>query len=249
MKMKKVEIRKKDDEQEIHRQIAEEAEREQDEEEDKPAKASDTYNIMVFVVALLILAGVAAFVYFRFFVPKYVDPYTESYDYNNFEFKKSGGLWKTEVQLDNKLITVPLHYGPREIRWIEIYGSLNDTFNMGPIYITFDPTTEGNKSGVALAAGELSLNLAQGFERTLYAACAKNTTPECADRPIVDCSNADKAVIYLLESNETEVQFNQNCVVVRGRGDNLVRAVDRLVLFWYGVMNKDESIVIEADQN
>jgi len=217
---------------------------EEEELEEEPARASDTYNLVVFLAALLIVAGLAAFVYFRFFIPKYVTPSIESYEFNKFEIKRIGTLWQTEVQMGNRLITVPLHYGPRELRRIEIVGELDTVFNVGDIYITFDPSTPGNKSAVALAAGELSLNLAQGFEKPLIAACAKNLTEACSTRPIVDCDDEDKAVIYLSESNDTSIMFQQNCVIIRGRGENLVRAVDRLILFWYGVMKKDEIPVI-----
>jgi hypothetical protein len=247
--MKKLKGQKELDEEEI--KIAKEVEieaEEDDSEEDKPVKASDTYNAIVFIGALLIIVGIAVFVYLRFFMPTYVNPYAESYTYNNFEFKKSGALWKTEVQLGNRLVTVPLHYSPREIKEIEIIGTMDPYFGASsPIYITFDPTVPGNKSAVALAAGELSLNLAQGMSKTdIIAACAKNETEACKSRPIVDCGNTDKYVIYLDESNDTLVVLNNNCVVISGRGQDIVRATDRLLLFWYGVMKKDERTVIEA---
>jgi hypothetical protein len=243
--MKKKGMDRLEEENKIHEEIIEEAEDEAEEDE-TPKRASDSYNLLVFVIALLVVAGLAAFVYFRFFMPKYVDPYTDSYTFNNFEFKKSGNVWMTQVQLGNKLISVPTHYAPKELLRIEIIGSLDDVFNLGPIYITFDPSTIGNKSFTALAAGELSLNLAQGFQRPLIPACAKNLTSACLNRPIVNCDDRDKAVIYLLESNETSITFDSNCVIVRGKDANMVKATDRLLLFWYGVMKKDERPVVEA---
>ena len=100
---------------------------------------------------------------------------------------------------------------------------------------------------MALAAGELTLNLAQGMGATdIIAACAKNETEACKTRPIVDCNQSDKYVIYLDESQNNGIVLNNNCVVISGKGQNIVMATDRLLLFWYGVMKQDERVVVAA---
>jgi hypothetical protein len=209
----------------------------------------DLRNILIFVLVILVIAGMAYLIYFKVYLPLKQGPAgqqaNESYTFNNFEFNMSGPLWQTQVQVGTRLITVPVHYGPREIRWIEIIGYLNKSFDSGPIYLTFDPE-QSEKNMTALAASELALNLAQGIQREVIAACAKNVTSACATRPIVNCDDSDKSVIYFLRSNETVVEFNNNCILIMGSGDNLVMATDRLILYWYRIMKKDERLEITA---
>jgi len=91
---------------------------------------------------------------------------------------------------------------------------------------------------VALAASELTINLAQVMGVNLSASCTTNETmaEACQNRTIANCGDADKAVIYLKEDNETKVTFNETCMTVQGRGIELVRAVDRVLYKVYGIM-------------
>jgi hypothetical protein len=212
--------------------------------DEKQKRSDEIRNLVIFLVVLMVCAGGAYLIYLKMFLPLKQGPgnQTESYEWNKFEFTKGiNGLWKTEVQVGNRLITVPLHYGPREVWKIDIIGNLSHSFDEGPVYITFDPL-KGNQNMTALAAGELSLNIVQGVEREVIAACAVNETIPCATRPIVDCRDTDKAVIFLLESNQTSVAEYGNCIVVRGNGLNLLKATDRLILYWYGVMGKVDRV-------
>jgi hypothetical protein len=208
----------------------------------------DLRNTLIFIVVLLIVIGMAYLAYVKIFLPLKQGPVVvkENYTFNNFEFTKNGPLWQTEVQVGNKLIAVPVHYGPRDTRMIEIIGYLNSSFDEGPIYLTFNPE-KSEINVTALAASELALNLAQGIQRQVIAACAKNVTDACSTRPIVNCDDHDKSVIYFIQSNQTVVEFNNNCILVMGKGESLIRATDRLILYWYRIMKKDESIVIKAE--
>ena len=157
------------------------------------------------------------------------------YVHNGFSFVKSENLWYTRVKVKDSLIDIPLHFGPKELEDIQVRGSIDDNFKKSHIYITFNPLGEGMQY-VALSSAELSLNLAKGLEIIPVAACDRNETYACEDRPIKTCDSED-AVIYMQESNETEVVLQGNCVMIRGAGWDLVRATDRLLLQWYGVMN------------
>jgi hypothetical protein len=108
------------------------------------------------------------------------------------------------------------------------------------LYITFEPDAD-NVSSMAIAAAELSLNLAQGINRSLVAACSRNVTEACATRPIVDCRDTDKAVIYLKENDVPFIKLEDNCIVIYGKGNDLLKGVDRLLMFWYGVVQARKS--------
>lgn len=156
------------------------------------------------------------------------------YMYNGFSFVKSENLWYTQVKVKDSLIDIPLHFGPKELEDVQVRGSIDDDFKKSYVYITFDPLG-GGMQYVALSSAELSLNLVRGIGITPIAACDRNETYACADRPIKTC-DSEGAIIYLEQSNETEVVLQGNCVRIKGSNWNLVKATDRLLLQWYGVM-------------
>jgi hypothetical protein len=161
-----------------------------------------------------------------------------NYVYNGFSFVKTDNLWYTQVQVGNDLIDIPLHFSPRELENISVKGKLDSGFNNhSQIYITFNPTEESLKF-VALSSAELSLNIAKGIKAMPVAACDRNKTDACINRPILDCTNTDKAVIYLKSTNSTGIVIMKgNCIELEGNEWELVKAVDRLLYKWYKVMD------------
>jgi hypothetical protein len=159
--------------------------------------------------------------------------------HNGYSFVYANGLWYTQVQTisGTSLFEIPLHYGPRDLEDIPIEGNLNlDTFNSEKgIYITFDPLGQ-NLQYVALAVSEFDQSIIQAFNKIPIAACDKNETAACIDRPIVTCENTDKPVLYLQQKPETKVIFKDNCMIVQGIGPDIVKATNRLLMDLYGIM-------------
>lgn len=199
---------------------------------DEPAKHSDRHISLIMIVTFTVLIIFTLLMYKQFFSP--IDT-VDKYTFNNFEFTKKSGLWVTEIQVSNTLITIPLHYGPRETSNVEIIGSFDEIFNSDSIYITFDPTTE-NASIIALAAAELSLNLVQGINRNLIAACTVNETEACYTRPIINCDNTQDPVIVIKKDKTAAVEFDGNCIRIKGEGQDLIKSVDKLLLLWYEII-------------
>lgn len=237
--MKKTEMPKKETEIEYVEPETEEPKKAEGKE--SPKRRSDWQSILVFIIVLALLSGMAYLIYLKVYIPMHqpaATTVTDSYTYRNFQFQKINGLWKTDVQIGNKDMTIWLHNGAREVWRIDILGFLNKSFDNGPVYITFDPE-DPDKNMTALAAGELGINVVQGVGREVIAACARNETEPCSTRPIVDCSDSDKSVIFLKEANTTVVEFDQNCIIVMGRGQGLLTATDKLILYWYGIVDKE----------
>jgi len=161
----------------------------------------------------------------------------QSYSYNGFVFTNITGLWFTEIQKagTNKVFRVPLHYGPRELQNVTINGDVVPFQNLSELYITFDPVGE-DFSYIALAASELSINLAQTLGITPIAACTKNETQICYDRPIIDCESSGLPAICLRHAEPAMVYVENNCIFVQGQERNLMKAADRLLLKWFSVM-------------
>lgn len=166
----------------------------------------------------------------------------DSYIFRDIEFKYISGLWYFTLHSDvtGRDYNIPLHFGPREVIDVPLTGKLNENFtNDSHVYITFKPEQgfTQRQSFIALASAELSLNLKQAINRKLTPACAENLTAACLDRPIITCNNTNRAVIFLKYSNETKVELKGNCIIVQGKEKDLTKAVDRLLLFWYGILD------------
>lgn len=160
----------------------------------------------------------------------------KNYVYNGFSFVYVDGLWYTQIQRENLMWNIPLHFGPRDLEGINIIGKgINDSFKKNEVYITFDPTLKP-LSYVALSAAELSLNLVKGIGVTPIAACLINETEACKNRPIITCESGE-AAIYLKQDDEAKVILDGNCIIIQGRDYDLVKATDRFLLQWYRIMN------------
>ena len=59
-------------------------------------------------------------------------------------------------------------------------------------------------------------------------------------RPIVTCEDKGKFVLYVKESERLRVYYDGNCIVVEGKGFDLVKGVDRVLYNLYGMMEQEE---------
>lgn len=158
----------------------------------------------------------------------------EGYLYNGFSFIKADGLWWTEIKRHDTLVKIPLHFGPKDVEKIPIFGELTDGFEQGDVYVAIDPDVQDKFYTLSLT--ELSFNIAKGINRQPVAACTKNTT-DCFDRPIRSCNDSKgDSVIEIKVDPEAKIEFNGNCIKVQGQEYELTKAVNRLLYNWYGIM-------------
>ena len=198
-------------------------------EKEKDRKSTIYFLIAVGIIIFLI-GGILLIKHF--YKPIIKNPTVE---YNNFIFEKKENLWFTQVQIGGQLYNVPLHYNPYQMQNVSITGKIDQRFGNGSIYVTHDPA-EGNLGFVAVTTAELSLNMVTAFQSDLIPACARNFTEACSIRPIINCENTNKGVLYVKEANVTKVELKGNCVVIQGQGLELLRAADRVLYSWYKVM-------------
>lgn len=161
----------------------------------------------------------------------------EGYIYNGYSIVKADGLWWTEIDISSRLIKIPLHFGPKEVEEILITGKLSSQFDKGAtVYIAIDPEVNYNKY-YTLALMEMNNNILQGVNRNLEAACTKENII-CENRTIINCNTAGgKPVIELAVSESSEIEFSGSCIKISGDGEALVKAVDRMLYTWYGIMD------------
>ena len=162
----------------------------------------------------------------------------EGYVYNGYSFIFTDGLWWTEINKFGSLLKIPLHFGPREVEPIVPQGTLHPSFNEGEeMYIAIDPDVVDKY--YTLAISELSFNVVKGLDRTPVGSCTKENWA-CENRTIINCENdslsSGKDVIELALGNETKIEAKGTCIKVTGSQYELVKAVDRLLYQWYGVI-------------
>jgi hypothetical protein len=164
----------------------------------------------------------------------------DGYMYNGFIFIKRDNLWHTEWQRGDLLYNLHFHYSPAHVDQISVTGSLNENQDTSKVYVTFNPLEE-NISLIGLAASELSLNLVKGLGTKITPACTKNETPGCHDRPIITCDNTNESVFYVKTGKETGIFLDGNCVVIQGSGNDLLKAVDKTLYDFYGIIPKKQT--------
>lgn len=157
-----------------------------------------------------------------------------NYMYNGFVFVKVGPLWYTQWKVDSYIFNVPLHHGPLELEDVRAEGQLDARFSTGSYYITFDPYGS-DFSYVAVAAGEIGRNLVEGLGAKIKSSCYQNHTV-CAGKPIITCENTNESVIFIKESEDPKIVMQGNCLVLQGKGDELLKVTDRVILQLYGIM-------------
>lgn len=157
-----------------------------------------------------------------------------NYMYDGYVFVKVEPLWYTQWQVEDTLFNIPLHYGPLELEDIKAEGELDERFNTGHYYITFDPYGD-DFAHVAVAAGEIGRNLVEGLGAKISSACYKNHSV-CEGKPIITCDNTNESVIYIKEADDAKIVMDGNCLVLQGEGEELLKVVDRVILQLYGIM-------------
>ena len=156
-------------------------------------------------------------------------------EYNYYKFEEVGGLWQTNIQLDDQLFEAIFRFNPKQAENVSVKGNFTG-FKKSPIYITFDPDVNKKEfTYLALAASELTLNVVRALNFTVEAACTKNETDTCIDRPIITCAD-NASVIYLVSDAPTQITLDEDCITLSGEGMELLRSVDRLLFQWYKII-------------
>lgn len=200
-----------------------------DDTPEEVAKNSTKYLIIVIFSIVFLTALFFSIKYFYHPKPK-LETYTTP---SGFEFTHLAGLWNTEWKRGDIVYNLHFHYNPGQTKNISIIGELDEvTFNRGYVYITFNPEG-GDLEYVRLAVLELSLNLNQALNVEPRMACTKNATA-CANVTILSCTNTTEPIIQLSSEGPTMVGLNNNCILVQGKREELIRTADRILFQWFG---------------
>ncbi|MBI4143259.1 hypothetical protein HY487_00075 [Candidatus Woesearchaeota archaeon] len=221
---------------------------------EEPKKSEKPLLITIIVIALLFIS-ILAFSIFNKQEPKTLEDLHvlnlkgklkpgQGYVYKGvYSFVTLDNLWYTQLSSPKgtKVYSLALRYSPKDLTDIIIEGNLNTQLfnNKSEFFVTFNPT--GNEfSFIGLAVADFNTHMSKVFEKNPIAACDRNETLPCQNRPIVTCEDKDKLVLYAKEADKFRTYYNENCIVVEGRGLDLVRGVDRVLYNLYGIMEQEE---------
>jgi len=158
---------------------------------------------------------------------------SQGYVYKSaYSFVTLDSLWYTQLSSPKgtKIYNLALRYSPKDVEDTTILGTLNGEFfnSQSEYYVTFNPTGK-DFSSVGLAVADFNTHMSKVFEKMPIAACDRNETEPCMARPIVTCEDKGKFVLYVKESERLRVYYDGNCIVVEGKGFDLVKGVDRVL--------------------
>ncbi|MBN1645139.1 hypothetical protein JW851_03830 [Candidatus Woesearchaeota archaeon] len=192
-----------------------------------------------YILLALVFIFVFVFVFFgvKLIYPEKAITYP-TIEYNGFLFEQVGGLWHTTWVNNGQTYRISLRYNPKETEDVPIFGTITETFNQHDIYISFDPTADSSEfKYTALANAELSLSLVKAFGKNPIAACIKNETIACENRPIVNCETSNKSVIIVAANGDPAVLMKDNCIILKGAELDILKSTDKLLYTWYRIMH------------
>jgi len=224
----------------------------QDEEAIEKDTGKDTRNLLIVIGAIVLLFMI--FLSIRFiYNPRQlltIDELHEAnmngeikegqgYIYNGYSFITLGGVWYSRVQKGNTIYDVTFNYDPKTVEGIPVEGTISPDFDKdNDLYITFDTNVTGAKY-IAVANSGLSTSLIKGFQYNLTASCTNNESSLCRKTGVVNCGDENRSVIYFKESNITKITLEENCITIQGYGPEIIKAKDRLLMSWYGIIKEN----------
>jgi hypothetical protein len=212
---------------------------EMDRSEDLKKEMKSSYILVGVIIAIVLIT--VGFMLIPKMFDKAPDAVQESYEYNLFKFEKRFGTWFTESQEGNNLFEIALIYAPKELENVIVEGSVYSFRQMEETYITFDPT-EKEFSYVTMANAEVATKLAMHFGIKMLPACTEDTeTCRTAGAEIITCEanrtmEPGKGIIFLNQAPGPKVIIDGNCAIIQGEGADIIKAADRFMLGYYGIM-------------
>jgi predicted RNA-binding protein YlqC (UPF0109 family) len=221
------------------------------EDEVKEEKLEKNFKIGYFLLGLLLLGiiGGAIFLFGRNVEP--VDLVNETIVYNNVTFYKNGQFWESRISVNDKPVDISIYYTPQELDAMDINIKKNEFAkilgSLRKVYISFNPNSE-NLSQVGIASASLAESLAKVYGVEPKGAVLEEQEGLYAD--IITCNLTDYPVVEIIEKDQdVSIEYEGNCLRIIGKDGDLVKATNKVLLGWYGIVDsKRVEIEISSDE-
>ncbi len=140
-------------------------------------------------------------------------------------FRKSTRGWKVNFQNQE----LEFFYNPKEIQDVSLSFPVQVLTAGEKIYLSSDL-----RENLDEARLDFYYNL-KIFYPNLFFACTVDSE-DCKDLPIKDCDDANDGVkVIVLKKGENNIEFNEDCLVLSGDKEHLVKVVDGIIYELYGL--------------
>ncbi len=179
----------------------------------------------LFVVALMVFSAFG-------FVMSYSSGSGSTYKYGDYTFRSTEQGLKAKIGGKTSYFTS----FPGDLEDIELPASVAASLsNTKMVYLTSDPDSRFFRDiGLVEYYFQDELNDLFGIYGVI--SITKNSTYQL---PVISCSDATASVpvLYLMQSNETKISFEDNCIMVEAPSQSVfVRLKDRIIFSLLGVM-------------
>ncbi|MAG20179.1 hypothetical protein CL618_01980 [archaeon] len=147
--------------------------------------------------------------------------------YKDLKFKNIDDRWVTIISNQQ----VSLKYSPESLPNNPTIITLNDLNSAQKIYITNNPQENTQE-----AQSEFLGNLIPFISPSLVQACSEDI-PSCSEKPLKTCQDATSSVkiIQFKQSDNIIVNYQDNCLLIQGNNQDLIKKLDKLVLYILGL--------------
>lgn len=181
-------------------------------------------------------------------------PSETNFIYHGYSFLKlpdprtSRMFWYTQYKSGSNIYDLPMHFSPLEVENItkQVIAAVPKA-NYTGIYITVDPMNDSvARPYLTLAVSELTEKFNTVKNYPLLGACTSNETEACKTRAIVNCTSAktdakDYIVMYFNDTiKDPKIIIDGNCFTIQGKNEDLVKATDKAIYLFLGIMNSSE---------
>ena len=212
-------------------------------EEENPELQKSSLRLVLITIAI-----VAGLVYGIFLVTNIFSDSFEptSYTYNGFSFTQEDGIWYTTFQRGDNVVTLPFHYGPKDLADISIEVSPDRFFDTDFIYLSIPPVevVEGDE-GLRIAQAAVEVGKVVGTRNNVFNIPAKAVLSSPSDvdpfTDVVTCQNATSdtnVIMFLLGDENIVYEHEPYCFFVQGvTGRDTIKSANRLVYRLLGIMD------------
>jgi|GEM_PF-3987530 hypothetical protein len=211
-------------------------------EEEKTAwKKSNMFLLIAIIVIAVIAASILIYVNYERIKENQKPVFNSSnyYQWGNYTFiKKEDNSWETVYTNAGQQYILNFYYGPRDLLDLEIeyenayFGKIVTPGSS--VYIVIDPNATDGYVGVATTS--LSRGLNRVFNVPASGACTQEHEA-CGDRPIIpSCMLTPYPTIFVIKDQNTSIVYRNNCLFIKGEGQELIRAANKVLLGWYGII-------------
>ena len=177
------------------------------------------------IILPIFIASIMVFSIFGYMANRSDNP--EEAAYNFLKFVKSDNGWL--AYKDNKKIIIQTN--PKDLKDIqEPKLTLQELNSAQKIYLSFNP-----EDNIYQALNSFVQQI-KPLLNTFTQACTKDVS-KCSNLPLKTCSDATDIikVIQIQENNQTRLEYTNNCLIIQGKSEDLIKEMDKLTLILNGI--------------